>query len=103
MARLKYEAEDMDQPSILDYIKVKQEGVDLEKAIVDIKRKTEILQMEYQQKRAMLGQLNASYGLTPMSPGPGGANMFSARTTAMTPRGTVDGLGKGGPLTPTRQ
>ncbi len=46
-----------EHPQILDYIKVKQEVCDMEKAIADLKRKGEIADMEAKRGAATLAQL----------------------------------------------
>eukprot|EP00798_Chlamydomonas_sp_ICE-L_P019392 gene19392-26041_t len=51
---LKAEQEDVDNPCIMDYIRLKHEVADAEKQVHDWRRKIELLVMEKQRARAML-------------------------------------------------
>ncbi|GFR48486.1 hypothetical protein Agub_g10382, partial [Astrephomene gubernaculifera] len=52
--RLKLEQEDIDTPTIMDYIRLKHEVSELEKQLTDWRRKIDILTMEKTRKRTLL-------------------------------------------------
>eukprot|EP00955_Chlamydomonas_euryale_P092817 364743-Chlamydomonas_euryale.AAC.16 len=58
--RLKVEQEDIDNPSIMDYIKMKHEVAEMEKHCADWKRKIDILAMEQKRTRQVLKSMGAS-------------------------------------------
>ncbi|GLI64940.1 hypothetical protein VaNZ11_008341 [Volvox africanus] len=75
--RLKLEQEDIDTPTIMDYIKLKHEVSELEKQLTDWRRKIDILTMEKSRKRTLLKtvattQLPIPQRATPSGGGAGG-------------------------------
>ncbi|KAG2449892.1 hypothetical protein HYH02_005414 [Chlamydomonas schloesseri] len=77
LRRLKLEQEDIDTPTIMDYIKLKHEVSELEKQLVDWRRKLDILTMEKTRKRTLLKSVASTTtqvggaGLQPYSSGGG--------------------------------
>ncbi|EFJ49167.1 hypothetical protein VOLCADRAFT_104371 [Volvox carteri f. nagariensis] len=73
--RLKLEQEDIDTPTIMDYIKLKHEVSELEKQLTDWRRKIDILTMEKSRKRTLLKTVATTTLPMPHRPGPssGGA------------------------------
>ncbi|MEW5300060.1 MAG: hypothetical protein WDW36_003019 [Sanguina aurantia] len=60
--RLKLEQEDIDSPSIMGYIKLKHEVMELEKQATDWKRKMDILLMERARTRSLLKSVTITAG-----------------------------------------
>ncbi|PNW70375.1 hypothetical protein CHLRE_17g717150v5 [Chlamydomonas reinhardtii] len=78
LRRLKLEQEDIDTPTIMDYIKLKHEVTELEKQLVDWRRKIDILTMEKTRKRTLLKSVASTTqgggaGLQPYGSGGGAA------------------------------
>jgi len=69
--RLKAEQEDIDNPTIMDYIRLKHDVLELEKQATDWSRKIDILQMEKKRTTQMLKSIAAMTGAAgPAGQGP---------------------------------